>query len=43
MQGWNHDFMMVEADKLIRMLLGDGIGLDLPDGAKVTKTTLVLC
>ena len=25
----------VEADKLIRMLIGDGVGLDLPDGAQV--------
>eukprot|EP01052_Picozoa_sp_SAG31_P022546 SAG31_NODE_1797_length_7244_cov_8.328621_4_plen_115_part_00 len=30
--GWNHDFMFVELDKLMRLLLDDGVKLDLPDG-----------
>lgn len=33
-QLWGHDFMIVEIDKLLRILLGDGIGLDLPDGSE---------
>eukprot|EP01047_Picozoa_sp_COSAG01_P041424 COSAG01_NODE_3553_length_5934_cov_4.175282_4_plen_294_part_00 len=31
-QGWNHNFMICELDKLLRILLDDGVGLELPDG-----------
>jgi hypothetical protein len=43
-QLWGHDFMIVEMDKLLRILLGDGVGLDLPDGSEPFMSSVaVMC
>ena len=39
-QGWNHAFILLETDKLLRMLLEDGRGLDLPDGSQPWRVTV---
>ena len=41
-QLFNHDFMLCELDKLLRMLLDDGLGLDLPCGASPSSVNRVV-
>ena len=41
-QLWGHDFMIVEMDKLLRILTGDGVGLDLPDGSEPYMSSIAV-